>query len=62
MAIKKIFDTTKLCQLMKKNYKGSMSVAVDDALGNLIESLRNYVLENGEEHDSLPKRVEVTDH
>ena len=42
-------DTMKLHDLGRKFCDGSMVVVVDDAIGNLIQGLFNFVLIRGEE-------------
>ena len=49
-------NTIALCQLVKKTCNGLTCVVVDDALGNVVESLHNFILIRGEEYLSSPKK------
>ena len=51
-----------LCNLIHKICSSSISVIADDMVGTILEALHNYLLNRGEDHDSLPKFMESSDH
>ena len=52
----------KKAELVKKNCNGSASVVANDVIGNLMESLYNYMLIKGDDYQTLPKYLEATEH
>ena len=55
-------DVTVLHHLIRKACSGSTSVVVDDVVGSTLEALFNFLLNRGEDHESLPKHMEASDH
>ena len=47
---------------MRKNCNGSTEVVAEDVIHNFIETLFNFALIRGEEHESLPKRLQAHEH
>ena len=55
-------DVIILRNLIQKVCSGSAAVVVDDVLGTILEALCNFLLNHGDDHDSLPKYLEASDH
>ena len=55
-------NVTILHNLIRKVCSGSTSVVVDDVVGTVLEKLCNFLLNRGNDHDSLPKYIELSDH
>ena len=51
-----------LHNLVKKICNDSTYVVVDDVVGNMLESLHSVFLIRGDDHTSLPKCLEVSQH
>ena len=48
--------------MIKKVWSGSTSVIVDDIVDNILEALFNYLCNQDEDHKSLLKFMESSDH
>ena len=55
-------DVAILCNLIRKVCSGLTLVVVDDVVEMVLEALHNFLLNRGDNHDSLPKYVESSDH
>ena len=62
MISSKIFNAMKFHGLIRKICNGYDSVIAVDVVGKMIEALRNFALIRGEEHDSLHKHLETSEH
>ena len=58
----KRYCAMQLLGLVRKICNGSTYVVVDDVVGSLIESLHNALLIRGDDFNSLPKYLEVSEH
>ena len=56
------YDVTMLYNLIRKVCSGSTSVVVEDVVGSVLEALCNFLLNHREDHESLPKYIEASDH
>jgi len=52
----------KVCGLARKISNGSTNVVVEDVIGSMVESACSMMIIRGDEHESLPKHLEATEH
>jgi len=62
MTSNKSFSAMKLYKMMRKICNGSVSMIGEDMLGNLMESLYNFLLIRGNDYNYLPKYLKVVEH